>query len=193
MSEILDVIHKTIYQFFDVCGDDEEVPMSDKDKLLLEVNKAICNNIKALEQDSESEQFAKWVAREIFDDDWDEYNKDAFEEIACRKLAKLGIVRANGDNWELIEPQESEDNNCPLDKLEQRIERIETIILALECALPSVKYVSSSHKSVVKLAYEAVETIKDERLEKLRNETRINIDKVVGRIRDDKEPGTKTE
>ena len=52
MKEILDVIHKTIYQFFDVCGDDEEVPMSDKDKLLLEVNKAICNNLKALNQES---------------------------------------------------------------------------------------------------------------------------------------------
>ena len=50
MNEILNIIHKTIYQFFDVCGDDEEVPMSDKDKLLLEVNKAICNNLKALEQ-----------------------------------------------------------------------------------------------------------------------------------------------
>jgi len=51
MKEILDVIHKTIYQFFDVCGDDEEAPISDKDKLLLEVNKAICNNLKALEQE----------------------------------------------------------------------------------------------------------------------------------------------
>ena len=50
MKEILDVIHNTIYQFFDVCGDDEETPMSDKDKLLLEVNKAICNNLKALEE-----------------------------------------------------------------------------------------------------------------------------------------------
>ena len=50
MKEILNVIHNTIYQFFDVCGDDEEVPMSDKDKLLLEVNKAICNNLKALKQ-----------------------------------------------------------------------------------------------------------------------------------------------
>lgn len=50
MKEILNVIYKTIYQFFDVCGDDEEVPMSDKDKLLLEVNKAICNNLKVLEQ-----------------------------------------------------------------------------------------------------------------------------------------------
>ena len=50
VKEILNVIYKTIYQFFDVCGDDEEVPMSDKDKLLLEVNKAICNNLKVLEQ-----------------------------------------------------------------------------------------------------------------------------------------------
>lgn len=51
MKEILDVVHKTICQFFDVCGDNEEVPMSDKDKLLLEVNKAICDNLKAIEQE----------------------------------------------------------------------------------------------------------------------------------------------
>ena len=65
--------------------------------------------IETLEQESKAEQFAKWVATEIFDDMW-EYNKDAFAEIACRKLAKLGIVRAKGDEWELIKPQtESED------------------------------------------------------------------------------------
>ncbi len=55
-------------------------------------------------------QFAEWVATEIFDENW-EYNKYAFAEIACRKLAKLGIVRAKGDEWELTEPQESEDKN----------------------------------------------------------------------------------
>lgn len=54
-----------------------------------------------------TEQFAKWVANEIFDDMW-EYNKDAFAELACRKLAKLGIVVRMGDEWELVEPQESE-------------------------------------------------------------------------------------
>ena len=64
--------------------------------------------IKALEQSPEMDQFAKWVAAEIFDDMW-EYNKDSFAEIACRKLAKLGIVRAKGDEWELVEPQESEE------------------------------------------------------------------------------------
>lgn len=65
--------------------------------------------IKALEQEPKAEQFAEWVATEIFDEYW-EYNKDAFEELACRKLAKLGIVRAIGDEWELVE-QESEEIN----------------------------------------------------------------------------------
>ena len=64
--------------------------------------------INALEQEPKTEQFAKWVATEIFDDMW-EYNKDSFAEIACRKLAKLGIVRAKGDEWELVEPQEGEE------------------------------------------------------------------------------------
>lgn len=60
------------------------------------------------EQEPKTGQFAKWVAREIFDEDW-EYNKDAFAELACRKLAKLGIVRAKGDEWKLIDLQESEE------------------------------------------------------------------------------------
>ena len=50
MKEVLDVIHNTIYQFFDICGDDEETPISAKDELLLEVNKAICNNLERLQQ-----------------------------------------------------------------------------------------------------------------------------------------------
>lgn len=54
-------------------------------------------------------QFAKWVATEIFSKDWDDNNKDGFTEIACRKLAKLGLVRANGDEWELGRTVESED------------------------------------------------------------------------------------
>ena len=49
--------------------------------------------------------FAEWVADEIFDDYW-EYNKDAFAEIACRKLCKLGLVEGietvDGGEWERI-------------------------------------------------------------------------------------------
>lgn len=58
-------------------------------------------------QEPKTGQFAKWVAREIFDDMW-EYNKDAFAELACRKLEKLGIVKANGDVWELVEQESGE-------------------------------------------------------------------------------------
>ena len=72
MKEILDVIHKTIYQFFDGCGDDEEVPMSDKDKLLLEVNKAICNNLKALEKENKiiDEHYKKGFASGLRTAEW---------------------------------------------------------------------------------------------------------------------------
>ena len=74
------------------------------------VNEAIDYAIKALEQ----EPFAEWVASEIFNENW-EYNKDSFAEITCRKLAKMGIVKENGDMWEYeVEKQpkakmESED------------------------------------------------------------------------------------
>ena len=72
-----------------------------------DLNNAYDVAIKALEQEPKTEQFAKWVATEIFDDMW-EYNKDSFAEIACRKLAKLGVVRAKGDEWELVESEASE-------------------------------------------------------------------------------------
>ena len=74
MKEILNVIHNTIYQFIDVCSDDEEVPMSDKDKLLLEVNKAICNNLKALEQQP-TRPTGKWIEKE-------DYNLDIYYECS---------------------------------------------------------------------------------------------------------------
>ena len=44
----IDLIHKTIYGFFDVVDDESEEPINEKDKLLLEVNKAISNGIKEL-------------------------------------------------------------------------------------------------------------------------------------------------
>lgn len=44
----IDVVHKIIYGFFDLVDDDSEEQISDKDKLLLEVNKAICNGIRGL-------------------------------------------------------------------------------------------------------------------------------------------------
>ena len=46
LPNITDIVHKTIYSFFDIADDNSEEPINEKDKLLLEINKAICNNIK---------------------------------------------------------------------------------------------------------------------------------------------------
>ena len=78
------------------------------DKYIKNISKPTGVDFWNLKQESAMQQFAKWVAKEIFDDMW-EYNKDSFAEIACRKLSKLGIVRSIGDEWELVDPQESED------------------------------------------------------------------------------------
>ena len=92
MKEILDVIHKTIYQFFDVCGDDEEVPISDKDKLLLEVNKAICNNLKALEQDSCENAISREAVLSIFDEWFSTCNIADKRESPKAKINALPLV-----------------------------------------------------------------------------------------------------
>lgn len=57
-DNVIDVVHKTIYEFFDVVADDSEEPISENDKLLLEVNKAICNAIK--EMTDEEQKTGRW-------------------------------------------------------------------------------------------------------------------------------------
>lgn len=44
----IDAVHKSILDFFDICDDDEESPMTYKDERLLEINKAITTQIKAV-------------------------------------------------------------------------------------------------------------------------------------------------
>jgi len=125
MREILDVIHKTIYQFFDVCGDDEETPISDKDKLLLEVNKVICNNIKALEQepcgDAVSRKQAISAIRNLYPstpfvrlnlEKWQEENKKYFE---CENIIKdLPSVTPtpNKGKWEYDANKDKSGGHC---------------------------------------------------------------------------------
>ncbi len=79
----------------------------DKERLREEVTR-LEEKIKALEQEPKTDykSFAEWVASEIFSEDW-EINKNSFEEIACRKLNKLGIVASEGDTWKLNESEVS--------------------------------------------------------------------------------------
>lgn len=44
----IEVVHHTIYEFFDVVEDDEESPLTYKDTKLLELNKTICARVKDL-------------------------------------------------------------------------------------------------------------------------------------------------
>ena len=55
----------------------------------------------------EYKAFCEWVASEIMDEEFWEYNCYAFPEIACRKLHKLGIVKQKGDKW-VYEHEETE-------------------------------------------------------------------------------------
>lgn len=47
-KDTLQAVHKSILDFFDICDDDEESPMTYKDERLLEVNKVITTRIKAV-------------------------------------------------------------------------------------------------------------------------------------------------
>lgn len=55
----IEAVHKSIYDFFDICDDDEESPMTYKDELLLELNKAITTQIKAVA--SEPIKHGRWI------------------------------------------------------------------------------------------------------------------------------------
>lgn len=57
----IDVVHKAIFDFFDICDDDEESPMTYKDEQLLEINKTVTIRIKALPS---AEQRGKWIENE---------------------------------------------------------------------------------------------------------------------------------
>jgi len=109
---IIDIVHKTIYGFFDVCGDDEETPMTDKDKLLLKVNKAICNNIKTLEQEPKT---GHWIEIAQY--------SDGKHKIECSECKSHIFDRGHANSFNvknrykycpncgcrMFEPQESEE------------------------------------------------------------------------------------
>lgn len=64
----IDLIHKTIYGFFDIVDNESEEPMGEKDKLLLEVNKAVSNGTKELPSAQPKRKKGKWVKQNPFVD-----------------------------------------------------------------------------------------------------------------------------
>lgn len=67
---------------------------------------ALTMAIKALEQtkwNPASENFFKWLALEIMQSDEDfKDNSEAFQEMCCRKLIKLGIIKKETEEGRII-------------------------------------------------------------------------------------------
>ena len=76
-EEVIDIIHKTIIDYFDVADDDSEESISEKDKMLLSLNKDICNKIKEIRQ-----SVGKWVSI-------DEAPHETYECDRCGKVINI--------------------------------------------------------------------------------------------------------
>lgn len=44
----IDAVHNVMFEFFDLCDDDEESPLTEKEKTLFAINKRLTKRIKAL-------------------------------------------------------------------------------------------------------------------------------------------------
>ena len=64
----------------------------------VEEQQAIDIAIDTMRKYQQLEDFAKWVAIEVIDEELWTYNHLSFAEIACRKLVQLGIMQeSNGE------------------------------------------------------------------------------------------------
>lgn len=61
--------------------------------------------IETMRKYQQLEDFAKWVATEVIDEELWTYNHLSFAEIACRKLVQLGIMQeSDGEySYEVVE------------------------------------------------------------------------------------------
>ena len=48
LNAAIDAVHHTVFEFFDICEDDDESPITEKDKMLLSLNKAISTRIQTI-------------------------------------------------------------------------------------------------------------------------------------------------
>ena len=81
-------------------------PTNDVDaQLLPEAIELFDTAIETMRKYQQLEDFAKWVATEVIDEELWTYNHLAFAELACRKLVKLGIMQeSDGEySYEVIE------------------------------------------------------------------------------------------
>jgi len=111
-EKVLKIIHETIYQYFDVCGDEEETPISDKDKFLLEINKSICNNIKE-NWETEGDLITRQGAIDVIDRVTESHNSvDAMKICAEVRMELLTLSSAERKERWLFNRQYHEADEC---------------------------------------------------------------------------------
>lgn len=72
---------------------------------------ALCEIREMLESAQPDSSFITWLLDEIWDEDMWELNWQAFPEIVCRKLVKLGFVKERNGEYERLDRQAG-GNRC---------------------------------------------------------------------------------
>lgn len=72
--------------------------------------------------------FCEFVAKKVLRDDFEE-NVGANAEIFCRKLSKLGIIKADGDKWVLAESEEKMKSYQWWKRQKKRVQKKYTLLL----------------------------------------------------------------
>lgn len=111
----IEAVHKSIFDFFDICDDDEELPMTYKDELLLELNKAITTQIKAVVSSQSIEAESQRAYEQGVKDTLDRYDETcriaSYIRAAvgcktakeCQELIRNGeIQRVKHGRWETV-------------------------------------------------------------------------------------------
>ena len=89
---VIELIHHTIFDFFDICDDDEETPITYKDEKLLEINKAICTAIKKMPS---VESIKHGACHDCISLD----SKDDFN-FTCKKGKEIDDLFGSCEEWE---------------------------------------------------------------------------------------------
>ena len=80
-------------------------PFSDTRTGIVITDEYVDGAINTMHKYQQLEDFAKWVATEVIDEELWTYNHLSFAELTCRKLVKLGIMQeSDGEyTYEVVE------------------------------------------------------------------------------------------
>ena len=85
-KKVIKIVHQTIYEFMDVDNDGQ--PITSEDRMLLSVNKAICNKIKDLPSEENTGEWHIYYGEKI-------YAGFAVKTIYCSNCGMVSVSKTN--------------------------------------------------------------------------------------------------